>query len=54
MQQISILIHLKRVHQFLLKTKGVDMKKIILAMWQSWNEARLAYSKRYAQHQLGS
>jgi hypothetical protein len=30
------------------------MKKIILLIWQSWNEARLAYTKRYSHHQLGS
>ena len=30
------------------------MKKIILMIWQAWNEARLAYTKRYARHQLGS
>jgi hypothetical protein len=30
------------------------MKKIFLSIWQAWYEARLAYAKRYTQHQLGS
>jgi hypothetical protein len=42
------------MYQFLSKPKGIDMKKIIMLLWKSWNEARSAYAKRYARHQLGS
>lgn len=30
------------------------MKKIILRVWQIWNEARVGYVNRYAHHRLGS
>lgn len=31
-----------------------NIKKLTLSILQAWNEARLAYSKRYAKHLLGS
>jgi len=30
------------------------MKKLILRMWQAWNEAKAGYINRHARHQLGS
>jgi hypothetical protein len=30
------------------------MKKTLLAIWQAWYEARLAYANRYTAHRLGS
>jgi hypothetical protein len=30
------------------------MKKTLLAIWQAWYEARLAYANRYTFHRLGS
>lgn len=30
------------------------MKKMLLAVWQAWYEARVAYAKRYLHHRLGS
>jgi len=30
------------------------MKKTVLAIWQAWYEARLAYANRYISHRLGS
>lgn len=30
------------------------MKKLIVRLWQAWNEARAAYAKRYMTHRLGS
>jgi hypothetical protein len=30
------------------------MKKLILAIWDAWSEARQAYAKRYLVHRLGS
>ncbi len=30
------------------------MNKFIVRLWQAWNEARVAYANRYAQHRLGS
>ena len=30
------------------------MKKLIKLLWHAWNEARIAYAKRYVQHRLGS
>jgi len=30
------------------------MKKILLAIWDAWYEARLAYADRYIAHRLGS
>jgi hypothetical protein len=30
------------------------MKKTLLAIWQAWYEARLAYANRYTSHRLGS
>lgn len=30
------------------------MKKTLLAIWQAWYEARLAYANRYTSQRLGS
>ena len=30
------------------------MKKFAIQLLQAWNEARLAYSKRFSRYQLGS
>jgi hypothetical protein len=33
--------------------QGINMKKMLLAIWQAWYETRLAYAKRYLNHRLG-
>jgi hypothetical protein len=30
------------------------MKKLILRLWNAWNEARVGYANRYANHRIGS
>jgi hypothetical protein len=30
------------------------MKKVLLSIWDAWQEARQAYAKRYLRHRLGS
>jgi hypothetical protein len=37
-----------------LSPQGFIMKKLIKLLWHAWNEARIAYAKRYVQHRLGS
>ncbi len=34
--------------------QGINMKKMLLAIWQAWYETRLAYAKLYLNHRLGS
>jgi hypothetical protein len=37
-----------------LSPQGFIMKKLIKLLWHAWNEARIAYAKRYVQHRLDS